>query len=248
MLFRLALYFILFVSLVATTWAAPDSLMVRAPGMESATGVWWPSANPSGGAKGLLKGRSEAPVVVWFHGGMTSGNCAKGFVAGDDFAQLFPDRIVVSASACRQNHWATPQALAAVDAALDSVAARRKAPVNKVDLVGISDGALGVIMYSLSGKRRIGNRLLMSSYGASLGEASAVAAEPKLKSGRWRFLQGGSDRLYPAAQTLPWIQSFCKNVGVDCDLQYDPAGEHDWQYWKLNRLMWIKDAILPATP
>ncbi|MCQ2053909.1 MAG: hypothetical protein MJY82_01295 [Fibrobacter sp.] len=249
--------FIRFTTLVLTLlipvclWAKTDSLIVSASGLQSPTGIWWPEpAKKKAGKKNVPmdKIRAEAPVVVWFHGGMTSGNCSKGLVAGDDFAKLFPDRIVVSASACRQNHWAAPQTLSVVDAALDSVAARRKAPVTRVDLVGISDGALGVILYSYSGKREIRNRLLMSSYGASLGEASQIAAQPKLKTGRWRFLQGGSDRLYPQDQTVPWIESFCKNVGVDCDLKFDPAGEHDWQYWKLNRLPWIRDAILGATP
>lgn len=227
-------FFALFLS-VGLLWANPDSLVVSTSGVKSDVGVWWPK-------------NYKAPVTVWFHGGMSSGNCSKGLVAGDDFAKIYPDRIVVSASACKQNHWATQQMINAVDAALDSVALRRKSPVEQVDLVGISDGSLGVIMYSYLGKRSAKNRLLMSSYGGFLGEPNEIAAVPKLQSGRWTFLQGGSDRLYPSDKSVPWIESFCKGVKVECELKFDEKGEHDWQYWKTNRHSWIDEAIFDKTP
>lgn len=221
----------------------PDSLTVRSIDPEkkvfvsSAAGVWWP-AQP----------KSSKHVVVWFHGGMTSNNCQKGFVAGEGFSKLIPDVVVVSVSACRDRHWVTGTMMAVVDAALDSVAKRRASFVEEVSLVGVSDGALGVLAYSMQGKRRVKERLLVSSFGPALGPASQVAATLKAKSGRWRFLQGGSDRLYPPHETLPWIQEFCKNVGVDCDLKYDPAGEHDWSYWQERHLDWILEAFLRETP
>lgn len=231
---RRGFFFILFLS-VGLLWANPDSLVVSASGIKSDVGVWWPK-------------NSKSPVTVWFHGGMSSSNCSKGFVAGDDFAKIYSNVIVVSASACRQNHWAAQQTIDALDAALDSVAARRHAPVEQVDLVGISDGSLGVIMYSYLGKRTVKNRLLMSSFGGFLGEAAEIASVPKLQTGRWTFLQGGADRLYPSDKSVPWIESFCKGVRVKCELKFDEKGEHDWQYWKANRLQWIDEAIFSKTP
>lgn len=176
---------------------------------------------------------------------MTSGNCEKGLVAGEDLSKLYPSAIVVSASACRENHWATGPMMAVVDRALDSVAAVRKSPVKSVSLVGVSDGAIGVIVYSQVGARSVKDRLLVSSNGNLLGDARTVALVKKFKEGRWRFLQGGSDRLYPSGETVPWIDSFCKTLQGDCDLKFDQAGEHDWSYWRGQRLDWIKDA-LPA--
>ena len=234
--------FLLFVILACCTglWATvvPDTVMVSAPGLQNKNpvGVWWPAA------------KAKSRVVVWFHGGMTSGNCQKGLVAGEGFSKLFPDVVVVSASACRENHWASENMMAAVDAALDSVAARRKSPVEEVSLVGVSDGSLGVIVYSMNGRRRVKDRLLVSTFGKLLGDAPLVAASPKMRSGRWRFLQGGKDRLFPSHEALPWIQDFCRNVGADCDVRYDPEGEHDWSYWEKNALRWIKDAIFMKTP
>lgn len=231
-----------FLFLCANLLWAGDSLVVEVPGVRSATGIWWPAKSKT---PAMAK---KSSVVVWFHGGMSSPNCEKGYVAGRDLSELFAGLVVVSVSACKANHWATENMVKAVDAALDSVASRRKAPVNDVSLVGVSDGSLGVIIYSLYGKRNVKNRLLMSSFGKFLGEAPEVAASPRLRSGKWRFLQGGADRLYPPEQARPWIESFCSNVGTDCELRYDPAGEHDWQYWRSNRLQWIADAILVSTP
>ena len=230
------------------SWAARDTLFVTASanggGMpfKSATGVWWPEL-PKKVRSGVPKNLASAQVVVWFHGGMTSGNCQKGLVAGDDFSKLFPNVIVVSASACRENHWVTATMESVIEAALDSVAARRKAPVDEVSVVGVSDGALGVINYSVKGKRRVKNRLLVSSFGKLLGEAPAVAAGPKVREGRWRFLQGGNDRLFPVGEAKPWIEDFCRTVGVDCVLRFDPAGEHDWSYWREKHLNEIREAI-----
>ena len=219
----------------AITPNALDSLLIDVRGtgslFQSPAGIWWP------------KKIKKASVVVWFHGGMSSGNCAKGLVAGADFAELYPEKIVVSVSACRENHWVTKAAINAVDAALDSVAAKRGAPVEHVSLVGISDGSLGVLVYSLEGRRAVDDRLLMSSFGAFLGGAVELAAPKKMQVGRFRFLQGGKDRLYPSDQTVPWITEFCKVVQVDCELRFDPEGEHDWSYWKGKRMEWIRDAI-----
>ena len=256
-------YFVMALLLAnALAFAASDSLSVPVgtSGLQSPTGIWWPDhpspstklqkAKKSPKEKKLQSVRADvwadaasSPVVVWFHGGMSSSNCAKGLVAGADFAELYPGKITVSVSACRENHWVTKGMIDVVDAALDSVAARRKSPVEKVSLVGISDGSLGVLVYSLEGRRAVEDRLLMSSFGGFLGEPQAVASPMKMHSGRWRFLQGGKDRLYPSDKTVPWITEFCKSVQVDCELRFDPEGEHDWSYWRNKRMDWINDAV-----
>ena len=185
------------------------------------------------------KNQPATGTIVWFHGGMTSNNCQKGLVAGGALSSMMPDYTVVSASACKQSHWVEPSTIEALDDALDSLARKHKKEIPEVSLVGISDGSLGVIAYSMWGKRKIKNRILMSSYGESLGSAAQVAAQAPLKNGRWRFIQGGSDRLYPSEKTVPWIQEFCQNVGTQCDLKFDPQGEHDWTYWQNKHKDWI---------
>ena len=236
----------------ASAWASgkPDTLAVSFIDQESkmfvksATGVWWPEP-PKSSKASFPRHAAKSEVVVWFHGGMTSGNCEKGLVAGDDFAKLFTNVVVVSTSACRDRHWATGAMVAAVDAALDSVARRRGSFVEEVSLVGVSDGALGVLVYSMQGKRRVKDRLLVSSFGKLLGEARMLAGvnASRMRSGRWRFLQGGNDRLFPAGESRPWIEEFCREVRADCMLRFDPAGEHDWSYWREKHLDWIRESI-----
>lgn len=220
---------VLFVA--AFAFAAKDTLQLQvyspsARGV-SKTGVWLSSQGNKG------------PVTIWFHGGMTSRNCEKGLVAGSDMAEMVPEYTVVSVSACGNNHWVSRQGIEWVEAALDSLAARRKSPVDSVYLIGVSDGALGVITYASWGSRTPVAQVLISSYGPSLGDARVVAGQPKLRRGRWRFIQGGSDRLYPSQETVPWIDAFCKNLGTECDYKFDPRGEHDWSYWKKEHKDWI---------
>lgn len=238
---------ILILSLVAFCFANPpsDTLRIKRPSKFDNASVMFPvtslsSDMPVGVWRSTSKKKEPSTgTIVWFHGGMTSNNCEKGLTAGGGLSIMLPRYTVVSASACKQNHWVEPTTIAAVDDALDSLAKRQKRDINEISLVGISDGSLGVIAYSMWGKRKIINRILMSSYGEPLGPAAQVATQPSLKSGRWRFIQGGADRLYPAEKTVPWIQEFCQNVGTTCDLKFDPQGEHDWSYWQNKHKDWI---------
>lgn len=234
---------ILFLVALAIAQAPTDTLFVnqRIP-LENAS-FMFSAGNKSPdmpvGVWRIAGNKTTDGTVVWFHGGMTSNNCRKGLVAGGDIAKMLPTYIVVSASACKQNHWVEPTTIQRVDDALDSLSKRHKKDISEISLIGISDGSLGVIAYSMWGKRKIRNRILMSSYGEALGPATQVAAQAPLKNGRWRFIQGGSDRLYPSEKTLPWIQEFCQNVGTACDLKFDPQGEHDWSYWQKKHKEWI---------
>lgn len=216
---------------VALAFGSQDTLKVYSQSVRdySKAGVWY-------GSKG-----NKGPVTVWFHGGMTSGNCEKGLIAGGDIAKLLPEHTVVSGSACMNSHWVSRQGIEWVESALDSLAARRKAPIDSVYLIGVSDGALGVITYTTWGRRVPIAQVMISSYGPSMGEPKSVAQQLELHPGRWRFIQGGADRLYPFQETVPWIATFCKNVGRECDMKFDQRGEHDWSYWQKKHKDWILD-------
>ena len=63
-------------------------------------GIWWPEYDSKAKVKASFPGHAaKKDVVVWFHGGMTSGNCQKGLVAGEAFSDIFLDVVVLS-SAC----------------------------------------------------------------------------------------------------------------------------------------------------
>lgn len=214
--------------------AKNDSILIIENQFKSPAGVW--SSEPK------LKQARVRSVVIWFHGGMQSTNCKKGVVAGRGLYELLNDStvIVASPSACQNSHWISPELILITDKLIDSLESRFKMPIQEIDLAGISDGGLGVLAYSLNGKRVVRSRLLISSNLSVLGQAKVLAKAPKLKSGTWTFLQGGHDRLYPANIILPWLRSFCEGIGPSCELHFDELGEHDWSYWAKKRPDWIQ--------
>lgn len=210
---------------------ALESFSVNVSGFASPVGVWAPAA------------RKDAPVVVWFHGGMTSPKCAKGLEAGEGFSKFAPNAVVASPSACGRQVWPSEFGVKVTDALLDTLERRLGRQITEVNLVGVSDGALGVVYYSLFGRRGVKHRLLVSSYLEPFGHPQQLAREPKLRLGAWTFLQGGSDRLYPAERTHPWLSEFCRARGANCTLRFDAAGEHDWSYWAEKRADWILEFV-----
>jgi hypothetical protein len=111
-------------------------------------------------------------------------------------------------------------------------------------LLGVSDGGLGVLAYTLEGRRFVARRMLVSVWLGQLADPSVLARVPRVRQGGWRFFQGGSDRLYPKGNTVPWMREFCAGMGsLQCLVQFDAAGEHDWAWWRAHRLEWLKAAL-----
>ncbi len=213
-----------------------DSMRIVLGTFESPSAVWHPVKV------------SRPRVLVWFHGGMQGKKCDKGYEAG---AALVPflekasrESAVLSVSACRENHWLSVAPLGAVDRMLDSLEARWKLKIDTVSLVGVSDGGLGVVGYTLYGKRAVLGRLLVSTNLAAVADARNLAKDPRVRLGTWTFLQGGSDRLYPSDRTVPWMEAFCSALGgKSCRIRFDERGEHDWSWWTLRRESWIRDFL-----
>lgn len=213
-----------------------DSLELSQPNFSSPAAVWH-------------RGTPKSPnVFVWFHGGMQSSRCAKGYEAG---AALVPflekargENIVASVSACKEHHWLSKEAMKTVDQLLDQLEIRWKLKIDSVSLVGVSDGGLGVLYYSMVGKRSAKAHLLVSTNLSAVADAQNLQMESRLRTGTWTFLQGGSDRLYSASRTVPWIEAFCRGIGQKkCQLRFDEKGEHDWSWWTSHRNFWIQEFL-----
>jgi len=216
---RLFFFFFLF----SQAFATQDSIVLFEDGFKSLAGVWSISSH---------KPKSPS-VIIWFHGGMQNANCQKGLVAGKGLFELLNDSntIVASPSACQNNHWLSPSLTSITDKLIDSLERHFKFSIQEVHLAGVSDGTLGVLAYSINGKRKVLSRLLISSNLSMLGDSKKISQIKKIKTGEWLFLQGGRDRLYPASHVLPWLYSFCESIGSSCNIVFDAEGEHDWSYW-----------------
>lgn len=213
-----------------------DSMRIVLGSFESPAAVWHPQK--------VVHPR----LLVWFHGGMQGKKCDKGLEAGAALVpfleRLSRESAVLSVSACRENHWLSGAPLAAVDRMLDSLEARWKLKIDTVSLVGVSDGGLGVVGYTLYGKRSVRGRLLVSTNLAAVADAKNLAEDPRARTGTWMFLQGGSDRLYPSDRTVPWMERFCSALGGKvCRIRFDERGEHDWSWWTLRRESWIREFL-----
>lgn len=217
---------------VCAALAVPnDTLTISVNGYSTSAGAWHSQ-----------KIKKDAPVVIWFHGGMRSSRCAKGLEAGAMYFELDSTAIVISPSACLENDWLNMAVLETVDRQLDLLEKRIGLKISNVNLVGVSDGGLGVAAYSVVGKRNVKHRLLVSSFLPNMDRDGNLKNENRVKTGDWTFVQGGGDRLYPAEYSMPWIQNFCSGL-VRCKIHFDPKGEHDWSYWKVNQMGWIREFI-----
>lgn len=217
-----------------------DTLRIPAGRFVSPTAVWH-------------QGIPQKPkVIIWFHGGMQTTRCDKGLVAGTSLATLAafnPSIVVVSPSACESFHWLSKEALEVTDAILDSLEFRWKVKVTEVALVGISDGGLGVLGYTLQGKRSVASRMLVSTNLTQIVDPASLASTTRSQTGFWLFVQGGADRLYPSSSVLPWLDTFCQKMGFKrCELKIDPRGEHDWSWWLQNRKDWLQGFVKKAFP
>lgn len=213
-----------------------DSIQINVGNFSSPSAVW------------RLPNPENPQVFVWFHGGMQSAKCAKGYEAGAALVpfleNLSKNVAVASVSACRENHWLSPAPLKAVDGMLDSLEVRWNLKIDTVSLVGVSDGGLGVVGYTLYGRRCARSRLLVSTNLGAVSDAENLSGDPKIRRGTWTFLQGGADRLYPSSGTLPWMERFCSSLGrKSCKIRFDENGEHDWSWWALHRKSWILDFL-----
>jgi hypothetical protein len=233
-----AVFFFFF--FLTQVFALKDSLIIMEKDFNSPAGVWFSTP----------KKQNSPSVIIWFHGGMQSSKCQKGLVAGQGLFELLedPNVIIASPSACLDKHWLSPTLINITDKLIDSLEHHFNILIKEVNLVGVSDGALGVFAYSMNGKRAILSRLLISSNLSIVGDPKVFAQNTRLRSGAWFFMQGGQDRLYPASHVLPWLNSFCESIGSSCNVFFDSKGEHDWSYWTQKHPKRIQQFKHPKLP
>jgi pimeloyl-ACP methyl ester carboxylesterase len=205
--------------------AEPSSVRVIHLPDGNACGITLPS-HPSG---------KKAGLIVWFHGGMRSQNREKGIQA---HRALIPfvnagKYYLCSPSAFSGEDWLSTKGFAHAEALMDYMVSRYSIDTQDINLVGVSDGCLAVILYSLSGKRAINRRVLISSFPQLVLSPESLAGQSRFATGSWDFLQGGRDRLFPSAQVLPFLQAWEK-IYPNARIHFFPEGEHDYSYYAEN--------------
>ena len=183
---------------------------------------------PSGRASKLGK----AGLIVWLHGGMRSQNREKGFEAHRAWIGYTPPGryYLCSPSAFGGAEWTTAQGLAHIDALIAHMLATYPIDPADINMIGVSDGSLGVIAYSLQGAHDLRRRILISSAPQLILPAENLGGQKRFAAGRWDFLQGGHDRLFPAHDVFPYLLRFT-SLYPNAHLHGFPEGEHDFSWW-----------------
>ncbi len=234
-----AVSFAFIATIASASYAAPVLRLEVGP-ERIVCGVTAPSAvRPQGRKLGLL---------VWFHGGMRSQNREKGLEAHRPLL-AFADStrfVMASASAFAGRDWLSPAALGTVDALIDTLHALYPLG-DDLRLVGVSDGCLGIIRYATTGKRRAGRKVLISSLPQLAVTDAQLRGDRRLLEGRWDFLQGGRDRLFPAQVVLPLLKEW-ERLNPDAHLHFYPEGEHDFSYYSTHAADLLRSLLLPSNP
>lgn len=220
--------FRIFPALAALSLAAmadvPAALHLRLGPDSVACGITLPEGGlPKGGRAGL---------IVWLHGGMRSANREKGYEAHRAWLGYIPARryFLCSPSAYGGAEWPTAQGLEHIETLIGYMLKTYPIDPKDVNMVGVSDGCLGVVAYSLQGSRPLHRRILISSAPQLVLPVESLVGRAEFKSGTWDFVQGGRDRLFPADQIMPYLERFRADY-PNARIHFFPDGEHDFSWY-----------------
>ncbi len=191
------------------------------------------------------------PLRVSLHGGV--GRPAPG--PGDQPARPLTNRIpsdgelVVHPRAFADSEWWRPGQVDNVLRLLDVIKRRYNVDESRVYLTGISDGGTGAYFLAM----RVGTPwaacLPLNGHPSVLANPE-VGADGQLYSGNLancplRIVNGGRDRLYPAASVEPLIAMF-RRAAIPLDFQVYREAGHDTTWWPQERPKY--EAFLAAHP
>lgn len=193
--------------------------------------------------------RKPLPVLLWLHGGMRSANPEKGFTAHRPALDLLPpdSAYFLSPSAHAGADWLSDGGMRHIDEALAWLFARYPARQDAIIALGVSDGTLGIIRYTLQGRYPLARRVLVSTYPDLALPADQVPMAAKLRGGTWDFFVGGKDRLFPAQPVLASLEAW-KRALPRLRLHFEPEGEHDVGWWLQHQKPVLSAALRGKTP
>lgn len=226
---------------------APPALHLRLGPDSNACGITLPAAKS--GAKAVGKSRRKPGLIVWLHGGMRSQNREKGLEAHRALLPFVDPAgyYLCSPSAFAGQEWPTPQGIAHIDALIDYMSAHYALDTADINMVGVSDGNLGVIAYSLQGGHALNCRVLISSAPQLVLPLESLPGQARFAQGTWDFLQGGRDRLFPPDQVVPYLQQWEK-LYPNAHLHYFPDGEHDFSFYSEKASSLLKSLFSAEKP
>lgn len=188
---------------------------------------------PASGSPAHGSGRDRRlGLILWFHGGMRGPNREKGLEAHRPLLDFVDPsaHVLASPSAFAGRDWLSPGALATTEALIDTLLSLHSIDPGNIRLIGVSDGSLAVLRYGRGGRRRSQALIMVSSLPQLAVPPGDLHGDMRIAEGRWNFLQGGRDRLFPKAYVVPYLREWVKLYPVS-RLHYFPEGEHDFSWY-----------------
>lgn len=200
----------------------PAAIHIKMGADSNLCGITTPSVKPA----------HKIGLIVWLHGGMRSANHVKGAEAHRAILPFINPKAyyLCSPSAFGGEDWLTPQGQAHIEALIGYMLAHYPIDSANINMVGVSDGTLGVIAYSTQGKRELRRRILISTFPQIVLPVESLGGRLKFATGTWEFLQGGQDRLFPVNQVLPYLKRW-ETLYSNAHLHFFPDGEHDFSFY-----------------
>jgi len=194
------------------------------------------------------KSAHKLGVIIWLHGGMRSANREKGYEAHRAIIPFINSQsyYLASPSAFGGEDWTTPKGQEHIENLITYLLSHYPIDSTDINFVAVSDGTLGLIVYSAQGHHALHRRVLLSCFPQIVLPIESLPAQIQFKSGTWDFFQGGHDRLFPADQTLPYLKQW-ETLFPNAHLHYYPDGEHDFSYYAAHSADLLRKIFIPVT-
>ena len=191
------------------------------------------------------------PVRVSLHGGVGREPPPAGRQPDRPLTNRIPggSEIVIHPRAWAQAEWWRAGQVANIARLLDRVKRDYNVDESHVYITGISDGGTGVYFFAMRSATPWAACLPLNGHPLVLANPD-VGADGELFPGNLancplHAVNGGRDRLYPAASVQPFIDMFRKG-GIAVDWDVYPEANHDTSWWPEERAKY--DAFLAAHP
>jgi len=190
------------------------------------------------------------PVLVYLHGGVGRAAWDRPGAWWRDYDRIADaDRIVVVPAAWNEAEWWQDRQVDNLAAILRTLSRRYRIDHDRVHLLGISDGGTGVYFQAFRAATPWASFLSFIGHPAVLS-SPRLPIDGQMYVGNLRnrplfALNGGRDRLYPAASVEPYLRLF-RDDGVTLVYRPRPDAGHDTSWWDEESAR--IDSFIVATP
>ena len=191
------------------------------------------------------------PVRVSLHGGVGREPPGPGEQPARPLTNRIPggSEIVIHPRAWAEAEWWRADQVANIARLLDRVKRAYNVDESHVYITGISDGGTGVYFFAMRSATPWSACLPLNGHPLVLANPD-VGADGELFPGNLancplHAVNGGRDRLYPAASVQPFIDMF-KKGGIPLEWDVYPEANHDTSWWPEERAKY--EAFLAAHP